>query len=292
MTKLPTPQYGANTEETIKNLFGVVMKFRKELEYALYHLGDDNIISLDASKIKNLEVGNLVTQTTVTQTLVADKGYIAELTVDQLDTSDKVQNYLAGDTSDVNYIKIYDQYVEFITGVTDGLSEEQAVNRFGDPVYWIDDTKQGITYEDTGIPVMIYTYEEEIKMTMKFLMDTISGYYVPVLQMGLGDGATEVSGKSFIYKDNEGLKIQYFKQGSGDLIEIGLTDEGLYFYPYANGITLEQLDIYDDGFKVKWKGTDTKTYLTEFDSSGYISLITEVDTGQEIPVTVHSGNLP
>ena len=41
----------------------------------------------------------------ITPNLYADKATISELTVDQLDTSVKVQNYLNEDTSDVNYIK-------------------------------------------------------------------------------------------------------------------------------------------------------------------------------------------
>jgi len=231
MTKLPTPKYGANTDETIKNLFGVVMKFRKELEYALNHLDDGNILNLDALKLFNVEdlfAQNVVTNTMVTQTLSADKGYIAELTVDQLDTSDKVRNYLNSDTSDVNYIRIYDQYIEFITATTDGLETEQLTDRNGDLVYWKDANKDVISYEDTGIPVIVYVYEELTKMSIKFETDPESGYYNPVLQLGAGDGVLPNSSKGKIYKDTTGIRLEYYKSETAEKVGFYLTDNGVY----------------------------------------------------------------
>lgn len=47
---LPIPEYGKTDQETIQNLMDTVMKLRKELEYALYHLGDENIPDLPIIK--------------------------------------------------------------------------------------------------------------------------------------------------------------------------------------------------------------------------------------------------
>ena len=47
---LPIPEYGKDDKETIQNLMDTVMKLRKELEYVLYHLGDENIPDLPVIK--------------------------------------------------------------------------------------------------------------------------------------------------------------------------------------------------------------------------------------------------
>jgi len=57
----------------------------------------------------------VISNTIITQNLYATRGTIAELTVDSLDTSDKVANYLAANTADVNYQKIFDQHFQWIT---------------------------------------------------------------------------------------------------------------------------------------------------------------------------------
>ena len=101
-----------------------------------------------------------------TDSLYAETGDISELTVDRLSTSRRIRKYILGDTSDDNYIKIQDQYIQLITGtlkrnlalLTEGslkiLTETgitlytesgesgdiappvQAVNRYGQPLYW------------------------------------------------------------------------------------------------------------------------------------------------------------
>ena len=105
-----------------------------------------------------------------TDSLYAETGDISELTVDRLSTSRRIRKYILGDTSDDNYIKIQDQYIQLITGtlkrnvelLTEGslpiLTETdivlmtesegsggelappvQATNRYGQPLYWQDE---------------------------------------------------------------------------------------------------------------------------------------------------------
>jgi hypothetical protein len=57
-----------------------------------------------------------VLQALITPNLYAEKATIAELTVDSLDTNPKVQNYLRGDTSTINYCQIVGQIIQFISG--------------------------------------------------------------------------------------------------------------------------------------------------------------------------------
>jgi hypothetical protein len=257
----------------------------------------DGVLSAGMIEAMEAQFDVTVSNTVVTEALYAENGAIAKLTVDMVETSNKVDRYLNSDTSDMSFKRIYEQYDDYITASVK-LDEygnhlsEQLLTRDNNPVYWTDETNTITTLTETDYQVMVYQYDETVKMSLFFDFDINTGAATPKIRLGAGDGVYNNSGKSYLFKDTNGLKIQYFKQNTGDLIEIGLTDDGLYFYPYANGITLEELNIYDNGFKVKWKGTDVKTYLTDFDVNGYISLITEVDTGQEIPVTVHSGNLP
>lgn len=78
---------------------------------------DALIESISADKITgDIIIGNTV----IINQLSADKGNIAELTVDQIDTSDFVQRYLAGDTSPVGYWKGYDQTIDFYEAVIEG----------------------------------------------------------------------------------------------------------------------------------------------------------------------------
>lgn len=105
-----------------------------------------------------------------TDSLYAETGDVSELTVDRLSTSRRIRKYILGDTSDDNYIKIQDQYIQLITGtlkrnvelLTEGslpiltetdiilLTEAegsggelappvQAANRYGQPLYWQDE---------------------------------------------------------------------------------------------------------------------------------------------------------
>jgi hypothetical protein len=101
----------------------------------------------------------------ITPNLYAEKATISELTVDQLDTSDKVKKYLSSDTTPDNFQRIYDQYHELVTASTDGLEENkvQAVNRYGDLLYWTDETHTSATTDETLYPVYTFNYTEQVK---------------------------------------------------------------------------------------------------------------------------------
>lgn len=251
--------------------------------------------TLSAQMIEALEAQFDITisNTVITQTLSAETGNIAQLTVDQVETSTKVQNYLNSNISDVNYIKIFEQYIQFITASTDGTKTEQATDRQGTKLYWTDETHTGTTTNGTDYPVKVYVYKEFIKMSQYFDFDYDTGYATPKINLGQGDGLFPQSGKGYIFKDTDGVKIRYYAQNTEEFREIALVDNGITITPYANGINLENLKIYNDGFIAKWQGEDARRYLTEIDSStGFISLITEVDTGREIPISKYSANLP
>lgn len=225
---LPIPTPGLSDKDTIQNLIDVVYKMRKELDFLLQNLDEKNVIkaqeavqyfgnlsanqittgTLDADKINviNLDATTIVTNNLITETLYADKGIIAELTVDRFDTSSKVQNYLTSNTSDVNYIRMQDQYMEFVTASTDGLSNVQLTDRNSAPVYWIDGTHAGITLDVTAFPVMIYVYTEAVKLKVAF--DNIGGVYTPQMTWGIGNGDGD-NEKGYLIKGVSGFDMKY-----------------------------------------------------------------------------------
>jgi hypothetical protein len=155
----------------------------------------------------------------ISPNLYAGKATIAELTVDQLDTSDKIQNYLNSSTADVNYIKIYDQYIQFITASTDGTSTVQAVNRDNAPLYWTDSTHTAAdTTERTGLEVLQYEYTEAIKTQIAFELE--GSNYEPVIVLGQGTSLTETTwGKAYVWKTTTGLLIRQITE-TGDSVDI------------------------------------------------------------------------
>ena len=184
--------------------------------------------TLSATMIEALEAEFDVTisNTFITQTLAAETAYIAQLTVDQLETSTKVQNYLNNNTNDVNYIKIFEQYIQFITASTDGSGTEQVKDRRNNNLYWLDDTYKGTTTKVTDYPVLIYNYSELIKMQIMF--ENISGTYVPKIILGVGDGTGANHAKAEIYKGQTGLEINYFKSNTGDKRSVLIDDTGVH----------------------------------------------------------------
>lgn len=241
--------------------------------------------TLSATMIEALEAEFNVTvsNVTITNVLAAETGYIAQLTVDSVETSTKVQNYLAEDISDVNYIKIFEQYIQFITASTDGSDDVQARGRNGELLYWKNEDKEAVVLDETDWPVMIYVYNEQIKAEFGF--ENTDGVYVPKITLGLGDGVTSNSAKAEIYKGQTGLEINYYRSNTGELRQIKLTDDGIFITPYD----LEQLDFYNNGFTAKYSG-ETILWNYEVDGNGRITeLITE--DNDTIPVNWHGGSI-
>jgi hypothetical protein len=144
----------------------------------------------------------------ITPNLYAEKATIAELTVDQLDTSTKVAKYLASDTTDVNYIRAAGQTIQWVTASTTGATTEQAVDRNSNPLYWVDETHKASTTDDTGLPVTVYVYTEAVKAEFSFYDD--SGTYIPRIVMGAGTGTGD-NDKLIIYKPEDEAIIKYVR---------------------------------------------------------------------------------
>ncbi|WHH58490.1 hypothetical protein [Petroclostridium sp. X23] len=181
-------------------------------------------LSTDLFNALRANLSVVVSNTNVTQILTAGNATIAELTVDRLDTGiAKIKNYLNSDTSDIHYKRDYAQYSQYITASTDGLQEEQVTDRNGNPLYWLDDTHMGTTTDETDYPVMSYVYTETIKLEISF--DPNDPNNTPKIILGAGTGSGN-NGKGFIWKDANGLTLQYIKE-DGMGVSISLGEAGL-----------------------------------------------------------------
>ena len=228
--------------------------------------------------------------------LYAALGEIADLTVDRLSTSRRVAKYLAGDKSDDNFVRIHDQYIEFVSGVyADGTA--QAENPHGALLYWESDPSgasigsDGYPYVNgerifttatkTDWPVMIYTYTELVKRSIAFEQDG-SGTYTPVDVFGAGNA--DGTNKARMLKSSDGLELIYATKGGNQigfmLGNSGYTDimglrksTGLNFSEWDSGRFYERID-----------GDDTRyAYNVEFDSQGRPTKIRD-STGHETAI--------
>jgi len=248
----------------------------------------------------NIDV--VVSNTVITETLYADKGNIVDLTVNKLDTSIKVDNYkLRYDedfatniekqqqsVSDVNYIKAYEQHIEFRTGSVKydegGVPlTEQATDDKGRPLYWVDNTHMASTYEPNDLPVMIYQYDETVKLSISF--ESFGETYEPYIILGEGIGSTldPNRGKAFIHKDTEGLLITY-KKADGTDVYLRLGENGISL----SHDVLSALNFYSNGFIAKYGETQVGYRWTK-DVQGRITQLENIYASEVVPVTWNGG---
>nr|DAG31379.1 MAG TPA: hypothetical protein [Caudoviricetes sp.] len=220
--------------------------------------------------------------------LYAALGEIADLTVDKLSTSRRIVKYLAKDTSDDNFVRIHDQYIEFVSGVY-ADDTAQAENPHGALLYWEADPSgasigsDGYPYVNgerifttttkTSWPVMIYTYTELVKRSIAFEQDG-NGTYTPVDVFGAGNA--DGTNKARMLKSADGLELTYATKGGNQIGFLmgnsGYTDimglrksTGLNFSEWDSGRFYERID-----------GDDTRyAYNVEFDSQGRPTKITD-----------------
>ncbi len=187
----------------------------------------DGILSVSVIEALQAEIDVIVNNTFITQNLYAEYGRIANLSVSELDTSwKKITNYLSSDTSEVWYIRIYEQNIYWVTASTDGLETEQVLNRDNEPLYWIDETYTGMTTEASDYPVTIYVYEELTKATFSF--EEVDGVEIPVIILGAGSNVEYPErSKAYIYKDLDGLLLKYIA-ADGTAYSLRIDEDGIY----------------------------------------------------------------
>lgn len=163
-------------------------------------------------------------------------GEIADLSVNRLSTSRRVVKYLAGDTTDDNFIRVAEQSLEFVAGIAKSTTE-QAKNPNGELIYWEADPagasigSDGYPYangeriftttKQTSWPVMVYQYEEQVKRAISFQSD--GQYYYPVDVFGAGDNNGKQRG--YLVKRQNSLELTY-ETSTGKQLGLAARDDG------------------------------------------------------------------
>lgn len=219
----------------------------------------------------------------LTDSIYAETGDIAELTVDRLSTSKKVRLYNLQNTSDDNFLEIQDNYQRLITGTVifeNGQPlTEQATNRHGQGLYWqrepVSINAQGYPLDENGVqiyasteatdwPVTVYQYTELTKAELAFANE--SGTYVPKLVMGAGDN--QGYSKGFLFKEQTDLLLQYINSAGND-VSVMLGDDGFVDINRLRRATEMDFSGWDNGFFSEvLEGDISCSYLVDFDNQG------------------------
>ena len=252
---------------------------------------------LSAGTIEALEAEFDVTisNTIIVNNLTAEKGNIAELTVDELDSSDKVKNYKADPkiTDDVNYIRIYDQILEWLTAQKKESGTLSVYDRNGNQLYWLDETMTGVTNNVTAWPVTTFDYDEFTKLKIYF---DESNSAIPIIEMGAGYGSSTYPerGKGVITKITDGLVLKFTK-ANGDVVAIKLGEEG------AEGVDMSfhgappeinSMGMYANGMILVDEFATSVEYVFVRDGQGRITRITNETSNHQTNITWNSGNKP
>lgn len=195
-----------------------------------YFKGDGEFTGIvDASDFKINGVSILTEDDKIDANFISGSfGMVKDLLIDQLSTSDKIKNFLISNTSDVDYVYIYDQFVEFITeNGASGSRQETSTGIAGSglPLYWVDENHVYITTEVTDYPVYVYNYSTKL-VKGRYGFKEIEGVDVPTIELGAGD--LNGNSKGLVYKGIDGLYIEYITSSGLSRI-IKLTDTGIDF---------------------------------------------------------------
>lgn len=206
--------------------------------------------------------GRLSADAMFTDSLYAELGIIAELTVDELSTSRRIRKYFLQDYTDDNFVHIKDQYTRYITGTIvsstgllteDGLNlltesglvlteevgaaaTEQAVNRYGQGLYWqqepVSHTNEGYPLDEHGKQVYATTnvtdwpvvvFKYTYLIKKQDAFSQVGQNYIPLSIYGAGD--QNGNSKGYIYKDELGFYLRY-KSSAAKNVDIVFSDDG------------------------------------------------------------------
>ena len=268
---LPDLRRYEGTDAKLEAVQNYLFLLLENLRYLLRNLSPENFNQSEMTDWigKTVKAETVISNTVITNELYSDYGAIADLTVDRLRTDyRRAQLYLQGDTSPIDYLRIQDEEIEFVTAVTDGTETEQ-LHVGGRRFYWTDASMTRMTSEKvTPYPVTVYVYEEDIKGSFRFADVTQSGQTVkaPVLRLGAGDE----QGHNFatVFKGTEGLELLYNDGNGKDLgmtcSRTGYTD----LYGLRRPIELDFSEWDDGHFSETLDGNVGNGFFVTFDAEG------------------------
>ena len=242
------------TEDKVTAIQNYLFMFMEELRYLLRHLDADNFTDAGLAGMAESMV----------ETMASNILNNAELAYDRLSTSRRIRKYLLGDTSDDNFIRIRDQYQQFITGTIQSattldaeagvplLTEsgipltlelgqaatEQACNRYGQRLYWQREpagcTEEGYPLDGEGDLVYAtvspsawpVTVYQYTELTKAQIAFERGGARDQYLpQIIMGAGDENGNSKGCIFKDELGFYLRYISSLAKN-VDIVFSDEG------------------------------------------------------------------
>lgn len=294
------PERKGSTEKQLQSVYDYLVLLLENLRYILRNLGPENMNEAEVLPWLNdkLEVKTLISNTVITNELYAEYGAIADLVVDELRTDyRKAYFYLNGITSNIDYLRIQDEEIEYVTGTVrrvDGVPQTEQLHYVfrdpqhpGDPAdpehyptqyktryfWWMDNTYTQMTsLENTGLPVMVYQYDELVKGTYHFETITQNGttVKVPVLVFGAGTGDQQDPdiGKGFVRKDTDSLDVYLH----------GTADNGIFIGQYTDLVGLRKPTAID--FSSWGDGTQDGAFSETLDGSIVNAFTVKFDANQ------------
>ncbi|WP_339236236.1 hypothetical protein MKX40_22235 [Paenibacillus sp. FSL R5-0517] len=212
---------------------------------------------LDMDKLDIINVGKLMAEMLEVNTILADDGYVNNLTVNRLKTIGKDAEV----GQFIDYIDIQDNYQRWITAQVQ--SKEQAKDSRDRLLYWQDSEKRILTTENTGI--IAYAYKltnEKIKREISF--DGSGDVAQPTDIIGTGDGGANNRARMVNTKYNGGYKQVYKASNTGKERSIDFKDSGVYLDSQDEKvvITAKELTAMADGGPVKIGNTNGYIEIT------------------------------
>ena len=232
----PRIEEDENPKQAIRKIENYLFMLLEQLRYTLQNLDFDTNFNTNELEgyfkklLADLIVADtIISNTIITNELYADYGAIADLTVDKLRTDYKrARKYLEGDTSQIDYISIHDEEISFISATTDATQSQQ-MEVYGRKFWWRDESRTQMTSEkDTGLPVMVYVYQELTKTTFRFRPVEYNGVetVMPVLVFGAGSGQAGDAGRALLEKRPFGMDLRYIPTNGRGEAGVYLRDDG------------------------------------------------------------------
>ena len=197
-TGFPTFTGKESTEQKVEALHNFTYMLLEYLRYILRNLGPENMNDAEMKTWLDdlgIKADTIISNTIITNELYSEYGAIADLVVNELRTDYlRAARYLASNTSNLDYLYIHDEEIDFITAtVKSGTPTPTEQLHHGTRYfYWTDSTQTEMTSTKvTAYPVTVYQYDELTKASIHFEDVTLRSGVVtrmPVLRMGAGDG--------------------------------------------------------------------------------------------------------
>jgi hypothetical protein len=214
------------TEEKVTRIQNYLFMLMEFLRYSLRNLDSSNFNSaaleeMTESLMEELRAKDGIFENLVTDNLYADFGSIADLTVNSLRTDWKrAQRWLDRDTSDLDYITVRDETMQWVTGTTDGLQEVQLRNHRGEPLYWVDPPPRRAESVTAGVE-----YEQETSEMPDLIAPVINHVGIEPIDPESGRYKLTVS-KDDCTLDPRAEPFFYFATRDGDFEDYTVDEAG------------------------------------------------------------------